>query len=124
MTFGLVEPGEIIGTLARCASGAAASERDEATSPSSAFTWSRWISFCAAVRASSVTERSSSVTTTSGLPSTPPAALISSTAMRMPWSALRPKVAVSPVMDATWPTMMPSARDPALLFAAAEAEQK
>ena len=90
----------IIGIFARCASGAAASEREDATSPSSATTWSRCRSFCAAVRASSVIERSSSEMTSIGRPSGPPFALISATAMRMPRSVLCPNVAVSPVSDA------------------------
>ena len=40
VTSGLVELGEIIGTPLLCAIGAAASERDDATSPMSAITWS------------------------------------------------------------------------------------
>ena len=42
------DEGEIMGTPAPWQTGAAAMDRDEATSPSTAITWSWFTSFCAA----------------------------------------------------------------------------
>jgi hypothetical protein len=53
VTLGLVEAGEIIGTPFRWHSGAAASDRELATSPSTATTWFCLISLRTAVFASS-----------------------------------------------------------------------
>src|SRR6476660_6875487 len=62
------------------------------------------MSLLAAVLASSPIERSSSVMSLICLPPSTPCLLISSSARRMPSSALTPNVAVSPVSEATWPT--------------------
>src|SRR5687768_12397409 len=84
--------------------GAAAREREDATSPRRATTRFWLMSFVAAVAASSGLLWSSSVRTLSFLPSTPPAALTSSKASRMPLWVDCPKVAVPPVSELYSPT--------------------
>ena len=64
--------------------GAASSERLEATSPSMATTLSREMSFLRHDAGFAGLDWSSSVMSSSCLPSTPPAALISSMAIRVP----------------------------------------
>ena len=93
-----------MGTRAAWAIGATASERDEATSPSSATTRFWLISLVAAVAASSGLDWSSSLTTLIFLPRTPPAAFTSSKAREIPLWVDWPKVAVVPVKEPYSPT--------------------
>src|SRR5687768_6991537 len=77
------------------------------------------MSFSAAVFASSGSERSSSVMTLILRPFRTPVWLISSRASVRPSLELTPKVAVSPVREATWPMMMspvPGSREPDCSF--------
>src|SRR5450432_35123 len=108
VTLGLVELGEIIGILFCWQIGAASSERDEATSPRMATTLSREISLLTTVAGSPALERSSSVSNSIFLPSTPPAALICSTASNVPSCDEMPNVASLPVSEAYSPTLMVS----------------
>jgi hypothetical protein len=89
----LVDEGEIIGTPFACAIGAAASDWFDEFSPISATTLSLVISFVTADAASSARPWSSSTTSRIFRPSTPPAALISSAAMRTPCTVEVPKEA-------------------------------
>src|SRR6476661_2885085 len=77
-----------------------------ATSPRIAHTVSLLISFCTAVTASLASDRSSYEIIDSGLPSPPPARLLSSIASTVPSCELWPKVAVGPVIDAYSPTVI------------------
>ncbi len=72
MTFGFVEDGLICGILLSWQTGAASNERPDATSPSSAITPSREISFLAMVLDSPCLDWLSSVCSSSFSPSTPP----------------------------------------------------
>src|SRR5579883_3012611 len=95
--------------MGMCASwqiGAASSERLEATSPSTATTPSREINLFTTVLASPALERSSSERSWMGLPSTPPPALISSTASSVPSCEETPNDASLPVSEANSPTRM------------------
>ena len=80
MTFGLVDDGEIIGILFCWQIGAASSERDEATSPSTATTLSLEINLRTTVADWPAFDWLSSVISWIFLPSTPPPALRSSMA--------------------------------------------
>ena len=104
MTFGLVEPGEIIGIFAAWQIGAPSSERLEATSPSTATTWSLAISLRTQVPLSPGFDSVSSVISSSFVPSTPPASLMSSIAMTVPWWEEVPRLASLPVKQAYSPT--------------------
>jgi hypothetical protein len=81
--------------------------REEAFSPIRATTWSRVMSFETAEAASEASPRSSSDSSTRGLPRTPPAALISATASIAPFFPEIAKVAVGPVRAPKKPTLMP-----------------
>src|SRR5688572_24273404 len=89
--------------------GAASSERPEETSPIRATTLLREISFLAAVADSPALVWLSSYASSSGRPSTPPAALISSIAITIPWWEVWPKPASLPVSEAYSPTLIGSA---------------
>ena len=99
VTCGLVEAGVTMGTPAGWQTRAPARLRVLATSPTTAITRSWLTSFVTAAAASSGLPASSSTITLTGLPSTPPAALTSSTARSMPFRAEMPNVAVEPVSE-------------------------
>src|SRR5215217_7645507 len=103
VTSGLVEDGVNIGIFAFCAIGAAAIERELATSPMMACTWSCVTNLVTIVAASDASERSSCTSSSTGLPLMPPAALISSAAILMPLTDEMPKFAVVPVVDIKTP---------------------
>src|SRR6185295_3616987 len=103
VTSGLVDDGVNIGIFAFCAIGAAAIERELATSPMTACTWSCVTNFVTMVAASDASERSSCTSNSTCLPLMPPAALISSAAILMPLTDEMPKFAVVPVVDIKTP---------------------
>src|SRR6185369_17551092 len=98
VTSGFVEDGVNIGIFAFCAIGAAAIERELATSPMTAFTWSCVTNLVTIVAASDASERSSWTSSSTCLPLIPPALLISSAAILMPLTDEMPKFAVEPVV--------------------------
>src|SRR5215212_165811 len=104
VTSGLVEDGVNIGIFAFCAIGAAAIERELATSPMTACTWSCVTNLVTIVAASDASERSSCTSNSTCLPLMPPAALISSVAILIPFTDEMPKFAVEPVVDINTPT--------------------
>jgi len=99
VTLGFVAAGVTSGTPAAWATEAASSVRADEHSPTSATTRSREISFFTAVADSPASERSSSTTSSTGRPSTPPAAFRPSTASRAPRSEASPNEASRPVID-------------------------
>src|SRR5215217_8143301 len=103
VTSGFVEDGVNIGIFAFCAIGAAAIERELATSPMTACTWSCVTNLVTMVAASDASERSSCISSSTGLPLMPPAALISSAASLIPLTDEIPKFAVEPVVDIKTP---------------------
>src|ERR1700677_2996242 len=86
--------------------GAASSERDEATSPRMATTPSSEISLRTSVEGWPACDWSSSVINWNCLPNTPPAALRSSTARAVPMWDDCPNAASLPVSEANSPTLM------------------
>ncbi len=106
--MGLVEEGEIIGILFSWQMGAASSERDDATSPRIATTPSLEINLRTTVADWPACDWLSSVSSSIFLPSTPPAALMSSMASCVPLCDDWPNVASLPVSDANSPTLMVS----------------
>src|SRR6185369_12215764 len=104
VTSGLVDDGEIIGTLFAWQIGAAAREADDATSPSTATTFCCEISLVTAFAASSCFDWSSSVSTLILRPLMPPAAFTSSMAIMMPLCVDWPNVACGPVSEPYSPT--------------------
>src|SRR5881394_182630 len=81
-------------------------DRDEATSPSTAITPSREMSFLTTVAGSPALDWSSSWISSIFLPSTPPAALTSWMANSVPWCDICPNVASFPVNEANSPTLI------------------
>ena len=112
VTFGFVELGEIIGTLAFWQIGAASSERPDATSPSTAMTLSREMSLRTTLADSPCLDCVSSVMRSNFRPSTPPAALSSSMASSVPLCDDWPNVASLPVSEANSPTLMTALAEP------------
>ena len=108
VTLGLVDAGEIIGTLCSSAIGAIASERRDATSPMRIEAWSFTTSRVAATAASSGFPWLSYVLSSIRLPLTPPFALASSMASFSPLSVESPNVASAPVREPTWPSTITS----------------
>ena len=108
MTLGLVAAGAIIGIFEAWAIGAASRDRPEDTSPRSAITLSREISFLTAVADWPGIVWLSSVRSSIFRPSTPPAALAASTAIVIPSCEDWPKLASLPVNEANSPTLMVS----------------
>src|SRR5262245_33966160 len=100
VTLGFVDEGEIIGTPAAWQIGPPASEREDATSPTTA-TLSSCTSFCTAVAASAAWLCSSSTTKRTGSPPILPcASLVSSaTATSTPSLVEPPNVASPPVSE-------------------------
>src|SRR6185369_16202681 len=103
VTSGLVDDGVNIGIFAFCAIGAAASERELATSPMTALTISCVTNLVTMVAASDGSERSSCTSSSTCLPLIPPAALISSVASLIPLTDEMPKFAVEPLVDIKTP---------------------
>src|ERR1051325_11290229 len=103
VTSGLVDDGVNIGIFAFCAIGAAASERELATSPMTALTMSCVTNLVTMVAASDGSERSSCTSRSTCFPLMPPAELISSVANLMPLTDEMPKFAVVPVVDMKTP---------------------
>src|ERR1043165_2037569 len=103
VTSGFVEDGVNIGIFAFCAIGAAAIERELATSPMTAWTMSCVTNLVTIVAASDASERSSCTSNSTCLPLMPPAALISSAAILIPLTEEMPKLAVVPVVDIKTP---------------------
>jgi hypothetical protein len=101
VTFGFVEDGEIMGTPAAWQIGPPASERDDATSPITAMTWSWLMSFWTAVAASCAWDWSSSTTTRTGSPPILPCASLVSSAIATSTPSLvePPNVASPPVSE-------------------------
>src|ERR1035438_2678439 len=109
VTFGLVEAGVTSGIPLACAIEAASSVRADEHSPISATTWSRAISFFAAVADSPASERLSSTTSSTGRRRTPPSAFSPSTATVAPRSEASPNEASWPVIDMKKPILIGSA---------------
>src|SRR4029078_4842776 len=103
VTSGFVDDGDTMGTPFSWHTGAPTSDKLAATSPSTAPTRSLLTSRVTALPASRCSPLSSYVITRTCFPLTPPALLISSTAICMPLSVERPNVASDPVIDAKWP---------------------
>jgi hypothetical protein len=100
VTFGLVDEIAIMGIPARWHRGAASRELLEGLPPRMATTLSRARSFLTAVADSPALDWMSSTRYSTGRPRRPPAALISSTASRMPLRLTMPKEASLPVSEA------------------------
>src|SRR5262245_53077437 len=96
VTAGFVDDGDTMGMPASSHTAEPAIEREDATSPNTAHTLSWLMSFLTMVVTCSVRLWLSSVTTRTGLPSTPPAALISSIASTTPLWLDVPKAPFSP----------------------------
>ncbi len=108
VTDTLVAPGEMSGIFSVWQIGAASSVRPEVISPSTATTLSREMSFLTTVADSPAFDWSSSVSSSSWRPRTPPPALISSIASKVPLCAFWPNTASLPVSEANSPILMVS----------------
>jgi len=124
VTFGLVEAGVTSGIPLACAIGAASSVRAEEHSPTSATTWSREMSFFAAVADSPASDRLSSTTSSTGRPRTPPEAFSRSTASLAPRSEASPNEASRPEIDMKKPILTGSAPRPAAAAAPASPRRR